>query len=262
MMLIDQYFKETSVNNRHTVSFTREQSSAFAKDVANDFNPLHDINGKRFCVPGDLLFALVLARYGISKRMRITFSGMVTDTVKLILPAGTGDSPIVIDGENHKHYLSLENTGEKSRDVTLINNLTKSYVTFSGQTFPHVLIPLMQQQQVMINPDRPIVMYESMLIDLDWMDRREIRLELDPAKTHLQVKGKRGTVCLAFNLHAGGRRIGRGEKHMLVSGLRPFEQAGIDRIVANYNDCKQQYQSQHPAPAIACGGAVLTTSPA
>lgn len=35
--------------------FTREQASHFAKKVAADFNPIHDEDNKRFCVPGDLL---------------------------------------------------------------------------------------------------------------------------------------------------------------------------------------------------------------
>ena len=37
------------------LSFTRQQASDFAKSVAGDFNPIHDIDSKRFCVPGDLL---------------------------------------------------------------------------------------------------------------------------------------------------------------------------------------------------------------
>ncbi len=39
-----------------------EQASQFAKGVADDFNPIHDPDSRRFCVPGDLLFALVLSR--------------------------------------------------------------------------------------------------------------------------------------------------------------------------------------------------------
>ena len=42
------------------VSVTREQASRFAKSIADDCNPLHDIDAKRFCVPGDLLFSMVL----------------------------------------------------------------------------------------------------------------------------------------------------------------------------------------------------------
>lgn len=240
-MLITPYINETRADDRDTVRISREQASAFAKEVADDFNPLHDIDAKRFCVPGDLLFALVLAKYGITKHMQFTFAGMVTEEVTLVLPE---EAPqLVLKGLNDKDYLRVEHTGENSRDTDLINNLTQSYVTFSGHTFPHVLIPLMQAQGVMINPARPMVMYESMLIDLLRLDATEITLNLDQEKTQLEVNGKRGNVCLAFNLTSQGQLIGRGEKHMLVSGLMPFDQTAIDQVITDYNLCKQQYQA-------------------
>ena len=45
-MFIDQYYSEQD----GTISFTREQGSEFAKRVADDFNPLHDADAKRFCI--------------------------------------------------------------------------------------------------------------------------------------------------------------------------------------------------------------------
>ena len=76
-MIIDQYFSEP--NGR--ICFTREQGSNFAKQMANDFNPLHDADAKRFCIPGDLLFAIILAKYGINQHMQFIFSGMETTAV-------------------------------------------------------------------------------------------------------------------------------------------------------------------------------------
>ncbi len=37
---------------------------------------------------------------------------------------------------------------------------------FSGHTFPDILVKLMADNSVMINPARPMVMYQSMSIDL------------------------------------------------------------------------------------------------
>jgi len=51
-MFIEQYCPIDS----EKISFTRQQASDFAKQVADDFNPLHNVEAKRFCVPGDLLF--------------------------------------------------------------------------------------------------------------------------------------------------------------------------------------------------------------
>ena len=234
-MLIAEYYNDTD----DKVTFTRLQASDFAKKIADDFNPLHDIDSKRFCVPGDLLFSLVLAKYGCSNHMRFTFSGMVTNEVTLNMPAVSPQ--LSIKGDNGKEYLSIEHSGDNSRDSDLIDNLTRSYVTFSGHTFPHILVPLMEEKGVMINPARPMVMYQSMLIDLERLDLTNIDLELDKEKTMFEVNGKRGNVCLAFNLIADQHIIGRGEKHMVVSGLRPFEKSAIDAVIVDYVQWKKDF---------------------
>ena len=234
-MLIDQYYSE----NNNKIHFSQLQASNFAKKIADDFNPLHDADSRRFCVPGDLLFSLILARYGVTRHMHFTFSGMVTEEVTLTLPE---ESPqLSIAGNNGKEYLRIERSGDNSTSAELIDSLTHSYVTFSGHTFPHILIPLMKEKNVMINPDRPMVMYQSMLIELDRLDLTEIELELDQEKTVLEVNGKRGSLCLAFNLKTAGTIIGRGEKHMVVSGLRPYDQAIVDGVIAEYSQRKQNY---------------------
>lgn len=242
-MLVDAFYQPSDAGQLSVASFTREQASRFAKEIADDFNPLHDIDAKRFCVPGDLLFALVLANYGVSQQMAFTFKGMVTEETRLVLPAPA--TALAINGDNGKQYLTVDIAGASSDSPELIDSLTKSYVTFSGQTFPHVLIPLMLEENVMINPARPMVMYESMLIDLERLDLAAITLELDKDSTRLDVNGKRGNVCLAFNLLGADGIVGRGEKHMLLSGLQPYDQQAVDRIVDDYNLSKQAYQ---PAP--------------
>jgi hypothetical protein len=236
-MLINQYYSETNSK----VTFTRQQASDFAKKIADDFNPLHDIDAKRFCVPGDLLFAMVLAQYGITKHMCFNFSGMVTNEVTLQLPEES--SLITLNGENNKEYLSIERSGESSKENQLITNLVNSYVTFSGHTFPHILIPLMEDKGVMINPGRPMVMYQSMLISLTRLDLCDVKLELDNEKTTFELNGKRGNVCLAFNLVSDGKSIGRGEKHMVVSGLKPFEKPVVDQVISDYTQWKNDFNS-------------------
>lgn len=236
-MLIDQYYNQLE----RKISFTRQQASDFAKKIADDFNPLHDIDSKRFCVPGDLLFSVILAKYGISQHMRFAFCGMVTEDVTLQLPEPSPQ--LTITSEQNKEYLIIDHSGETSRDGQLIDNLTRSYVTFSGHTFPHILVPLLEEKGVMINPDRPMVMYQSMLIDLHRLDCQSIDLELDKQQTLLEVNGKRGNVCLAFNLLNEGKLIGRGEKHMVVSGLKPFEEEVVASISSNYAQWKKDFNA-------------------
>lgn len=234
-MELNNYYSQ---DNDHIV-FTRQQGSDFAKSIAGDFNPIHDVDAKRFCVPGDLLFSLSLQRYGLSQHMRIQFSGMVADGTSLVFP--DSDAPqLDITDTAGKPYLSLERSGDTSHNTEQINALTCCYVQFSGHTFPHILVPLMADHQLMINPDRPLVIYESMSISLDNLEFEAPELELQNAE--LDIQGKRGDARLSFTVTSNGTDIGRGEKTMLLSGLRPFDQEKIDTLVADYMACKQGYQ--------------------
>ena len=220
------------------VNFTRQQASDFAKRVADDFNPLHDVDAKRFCVPGDLLFSLVLEKSGLSQEMKFTFSGMVSEGIDLIFPENITSHAAIVDDKN-KEYLTIDVDGDNTKDKATIASLTQAYVEFSGHTFPHILVALMAKNEVMINPTRPMVMYESMSIHLDSLDFNNIKLEL--ANSTLSIDGKRGVADLIFNLISDGKKVGHGKKHMLLSGLRPYEQSVIDGIVEVYNNKKIQF---------------------
>ncbi|MEJ1297837.1 MAG: DUF3581 family protein [Candidatus Sedimenticola sp. (ex Thyasira tokunagai)] len=232
-MLLDNYFTELNDNIR----FSRDQASRFAKEVAEDFNPLHNTDAKLFCVPGDLLFSVVLAKYGLSQHMRFIFSGMVGDGVELKPPQSNAGSFSLSDGE--KSYLEVEHSGELSEDKQLVRDLTCSYVKFSGHSFPDLLVTLMADNNVMINPARPLVIYESMAIDLDRLDISEPTLEFSGSE--LTVNGKRGNASLKFTIIADGEVVGRGEKLMALRGLRPYDAEQVQQIVDDYNRQKAVY---------------------
>lgn len=232
-MFIDQYYSQCD----GTIRFTRDQGSNFAKQVADDFNPIHDPDSRRFCVPGDLLFAVILARYGLNQHMEFRFTGMVDDKSALVLPEPADELPIEdVDG---KQYLSIRRGGENTRDATLIDNLTRAYVEFSGHTFPHILVPLLAEQNVMINPERPMVFYESMVIDLDRLDI-ETPLLVEDENT-LAIAGKRGEVEFAFNLVESGDIVGRGKKRMVLGGLREYDATVMETTVTSLNERKQAF---------------------
>ena len=231
-MLIESYFSE----DENGISFSRQQASSFAKGIADDFNPLHNPEAKLFCVPGDLLFALVLAKYGVNQQMRFTFSGMVDDTHLLRFSESEGGTLNLLDSAD-KSCLSVERHGANSRENGFVESLTRNYVKFSGHTFPQVLIPLMSQHNVMINPARPIVIYQSMEIDLKRVDIPAAELEFTGAQ--LDVEGKRGNVRLDFLLQLSGETIGSGTKYMAMRGLRPFEQQVADAMVFTYMNHKR-----------------------
>lgn len=237
-MQLDNYFS----SDKGHILFSREQASDFAKGVAGDFNPIHDIDSKRFCVPGDLLFSLALRHYGLSQQMRVTFSGMVGDSTPLSFPSSDRQSVDITDADG-KTYLSLQRNGQTSHEPELIEAITRRYVQFSGQTFPHILVPLMAERQIMINTERPLVIYESMSIELEHLDFSEPELLTGEAK--LDFKGKRGDAHLHFSVMADGRQVGRGEKIMLLSGLRPYEQSKIDTLVSSYMAEKDNYRTRY-----------------
>ena len=220
------------------LSFTRQQASDFAKSVAGDFNPIHDVDSKRFCVPGDLLFTVIIHHYGLRQTMGFSFSGMVGDEDTLILPAVNAREISIYD-EHDKKYLDVSTNGEHSENPALIDSLTRNYVEFSGHTFPHVLVPLMQENNVMINIERPLVIYDHMRISLDTLDLDSVELQLDDPTFRLY--GKRADVALNYNLCCNGERVGKGQKKMVMSGLREYDQASIDTLVESYGDRKREY---------------------
>ncbi|MGV6859997.1 MAG: DUF3581 domain-containing protein [bacterium] len=234
MQLTDFY--STAPNG--TVKIAPEQASTFAKSVAGDFNPIHNPDNKRFCVPGDLLFSLVLNQYGLSTKMLFTFKGMVGANASLLF---NEDDPeqLSVEDEKGKTYLYVKREGENSQDAALIKELACGYVSFSGQTFPHILVPLMQENGVMINPERPLVIYENMAIDLNTLDIEKPRLVMSNAT--LDVNGKRGNVSLEFNIESNGTSVGTGRKNLVISGLRPYESGALDTLIDDYQALKQAY---------------------
>jgi len=234
-MFLEKFYK---IDNKK-ILIAPEQASNFAKQIADDFNPIHDPDAKRFCVPGDLLFSLVLNRYGLSQKMCFTFAGMVGRDIPLNFP-DIDDTRIAISDDSGKEYLYIDRKGEVSHNQEMIERFVRSYVAFSGQTFPHILVPLMAKHNVMINPARPLVMYESMSVDLNTVEITTPELVLDD--TTLEVNGKRGDAAVIFSVQCDGLIVGKGVKKLVLSGLREFDESQIEQVVQSYSENRQKYQ--------------------
>lgn len=239
-MFIDAYFHRDG----DAIYFSRQQASDFAKQIADDFNPIHNIDAKRFCVPGDLLFAVTLRQYGLYEHMQFEFSGMVSEATRLHFPARATNTFAVTDA-NNKACLNVAVTGGHNTDESTIAKLVQKYVTFSGHTFPHILVPLLAEQNVMINPARPIVMYESMLIELNTLALNAPKLVTNLDRTKLTLDGKRGKVCLAFDIVDDDSVKGRGEKQMVLSGLCAYDEAVVNNLIDDYVEWKNVYLQSH-----------------
>jgi hypothetical protein len=218
-------------------SFTAEQASRFAKQIAMDFNPIHDEDSKRFCVPGDLLFAYLLSQYGLTESLSCRFDGMVSANVLLHFVQDQENVQIV--DQNGKVYLSMRQSGVRHQECQFIEQLVKDYVRFSGMNFPHILQPLMKAHQLMINPQRPLVIYQSMTLDFLRFSAQCPSLHL--SSSELTIDGKRGNVLLQFELRDGAEVIGKGEKRMILSNLVPYDEVQMQAMVDFYNGRKESF---------------------
>ncbi|GAB6140636.1 DUF3581 domain-containing protein [Methylosoma difficile] len=220
------------------LSIAAEKASMFAKEVARDFNPLHDVDSKRFCVPGDLLFSLALEKYGLSQNMHFIFSGMVGHDVLLNFPDTDAEQIDVTDNQG-KTYLQVERSGSVSRDPALIESFIRDYVAFSGQNFPYVLVPLLAQENVMFNISRPLVIYESMTLSFDHLNFQQASVVMQEPK--IEVNGKRASAFLYFQIKAGEEIVGSGFKKLAISVPSAYEAEPMQVFVDEYLSRKNEY---------------------
>lgn len=232
------FIKEFYDTHENSIRIAAHQASTFAKEIAHDFNPLHDVEAKRFCVPGDLLFSLVLEKYGLSENMHFIFSGMVGDGVLLNFPDTDADQIDVTDNQG-KTYLQIQRSGKINRDHAMLETLIRDYVAFSGQNFPYVLVPLLEKENVMFNIDRPLVIYESMTLNMQDIYVKNPHLEMQ--EPSMEVNGKRATAYLHFQIRADGKVVGSGFKKLAVSGLREYEAEPMKAFVDGYLARKHGY---------------------
>lgn len=237
-MQLSTYLPDALSDPNETFSFTRQQGSDFAKGFAGDFNPIHDEESKRFCVPGDLLFSVLLTKKGIHQRMQFKFLDMVSDNVALSIHPCSATETQIID-TNGKIYLSMQKTGEHTQSTDLIKQLITQYVKFSAMNFPYILVPLMKAQNIMINCQRPLVIYDSMDIELENLSIKQPVIEL--SSSALVVEKRRGTVTLEFIFKEAGKIVGKGKKSMLLGGLQPYNQEEIDDLIERLANRKALY---------------------
>ncbi|MFO7858129.1 MAG: DUF3581 family protein [Ectothiorhodospiraceae bacterium] len=227
-MFIDAYHAS---EGHGVVRITPEQASRFAREIAGDFNPIHDPDARRFCVPGDLLFALVLRYYGLSSSMTVSFRGMVGRDIPLVFPE-TDTGAVQIADRAGNVYLEVERSGAVVDDPLVTEAFIRRYTAFSGRNFPEFLEPLMRERGMMFNPDRPMVLYDSMTFALQAAPSPALDMALSDAS--LEVTGRRAEEWLHFRMTDGDRPVGTGSKKVVVSGLQPWDEARMQAFIHEY----------------------------
>ncbi|MFV8572570.1 DUF3581 family protein [Marinobacter sp. SBS5] len=226
-MFLDRFY---SIENGRII-ITARQASLFAKEVAGDFNPIHDVDARRFCVPGDLLFAIVLSRFGLSSTMTFKFQNLLGAEVPLEFRESE-DGTIEVCDEAGKVYIEVSRSGDRTLDATAVEEFIRCYVSTSGKNFPHTLKPLMESHGVMFNPDRPMVMYQSMSLALKQLNTSNPDLKLSGTK--LEAAGKRGNVTLDYDLLSDGKPVGEVSKHIMLGGLREYCPDAMEQVIEEF----------------------------
>ena len=234
-MFTERYYSRDGDN----FLFSKQQGSDFAKAIAGDFNPLHDVDNSRFCIPGDLLFSVILSQFGVSQTMHFDFQGMIAGDMPVRFLVS--ESEVDAKNDKDKTLIKLTRSGEKYANEVFVEGLIRSYVAFSGKTFPHIIIRLMKEQGMMINTRKPMVIYDQMSLSLNQFS--EVAPEVILKNCDFEVTGKRGVVTMNFDINADDQPIGTGEKKIIMSSLRPYEQEDIDYLVDTYNASKLAYSS-------------------
>lgn len=232
-MFTDNYYTQSG----DVFSFSKQQGSDFAKKIAGDFNPLHDVENRRFCIPGDLLFSVLLFKYGVSQQMTFDFQGMVGGDMPINFRQTS--QTVIAENDKQKKLLTMECSGDKTDNTEFVEGLIRAYVAFSGKTFPHIIVELMQQKGVMINTRRPMVIYDQMKISLERFSTVAPTVELK--NCDFLVNGKRGLITMNFDLRAEGASIGSGEKKIIMGGLTPYQQEDIDYLIDKYNQSTKAF---------------------
>ena len=97
----------------------------------------------------------------------------------------------------------------------------------------------MQEQGVMINPARPLIIYKDMSFELDDVQAENISLRLDSST--LEVQGKRGNGVFSFSLISNNKVVGKGQKNLILSGLREYDQNAITELTDNFLINRDKY---------------------
>ena len=91
----------------------------------------------------------------------------------------------------------------------------------------------------MINTIKPLVIYDSMTLKMERVDL--VNPHLEAAGATLDVHGKRGKVTLNFVYRENGDVVGMGEKTMILSGLRPYDQEAINIMIEKHIARQHQF---------------------
>lgn len=127
--------------------------------------------------------------------MCFDFFGMVSDGVVLYIENKCQCESVVVDVSG-KEYLYMLCEGEVNCNFVFIEYVVISYVQFFGMNFLYIMVLLMEEQQMMINCQCLLVIYELMEVEFICFDF--FYLEVEFVGVIFDVDGKCGLVIFNF----------------------------------------------------------------
>ena len=226
-MFVDQYY----TCHEENFYFPKHKSSAFAKQIAKDFNPLHDVKNRRFCVPGDLIFSAILSKFGANKEMTFDFKRMINGIEALNVVSS--NESISVKNIQNEEMISIHRGGEITHDKVFINGFIRSYVEFSGKMFPEVILNAMKKSGVMPSLKRPLIIYVKMSFSLNVFSSNRPQVML--RETVFEKLGRKGVMSLYFDVWVNGEIIGFGEKKIFIGSVCPCDPSALQVYINSYN---------------------------
>lgn len=211
--------------------------SAYARNVAKDFNPIHSHLAKKYCVPGDLIFALITEMHGAHNYMRVDFLNRVGAECKLFFD--TKRIALALLDVDKKLYAELATAGDKSVCPKRLKTVSNVVVSCTSGYFPYKLIDNLREENVMLSIRRSMVMLKSIEVELRNIHSAS-SLVAKYQSSGLELSGKRGEVKVYFQLFDDdGISVGFVTKTVLIIGIEKFNDKASKQYLDDYEGIVQ-----------------------
>ena len=210
------------------VGISNNNVSKFAKEICNDFNPIHSNKKSKPIVPGDLFVVLFLLSNGLYKRTIIEFKKISYPIQKFII---TKSSILNSKNESVVNFTLKDDIVADSNSIFL-SGFLREFCKISGTIFAQELEPIFIKYRKMPNPQKPRMLYESTQINLD---KEIINLKVDFVQIkflepNVIILENQATVNFQILVLQSGRTIGLITKTLFCTNLEEYTQEKYEEL--------------------------------
>lgn len=224
--------------------FNAVACDAYARNVVKDFNPIHNHLAKNYCVPGDLIFALMVERGGVHGSMRMDFLNRVGKDSEYIFVSGKAGMALLDRG--NKVQAQLIGSGDASVCVKCISAVSDAVLSCTSSYFPYKMMRSLRAENLMLSGCRSLVILKSIEVNVSDLHFAS-DLTAVFCSSSLRHSGRRGTIDAHFQLVGGnGQVLGQVIKTALIIGIERFNGKRSAQYLENYESLvRMQVGSDH-----------------